>query len=661
MKRLSWAFFLLALFTATAVGAVPPEFDLLLAAPGVVARGAPKNLGVRFTPGVSSTQGTLNVTPVGGEISFTDGPLAGVTITIPPNAVKAATTFTVSSNSGTLKPVSGQFSGRVIDLQSSGQTVFSEPIKITVPCPNNAGVVPVPFFIGTDRTIQACDVGTIDTEAGVLTYYTSHASLYTEIWTAITGEGGQSAFRASSDGFQIDNAGSQYNPSGECFGMSGFSAWHFRNYGKGFYPKFMQDIVSPVSGLSVKGQDIIATRAHISYSQKWNVFFPMLASIQKLSDEQTYNTIISLLRNTKNPVMLYLSQKPGSTGTHAVLAYNNSAYGTIAVYDPNNPGTPSTITYDVSTKSFIPYAGYTRIRMIGQGSIFTEPYEKIYADALAGFHGSADAQIAITSHTADQQVTERTIQLKGTVQSGEMLVNKLEITLNGKTTFSGPVDADGNFTIPLSLVYGKNDLSFTTYGTDAHSNSVMCLNNLFEGFTLNLLTGKAAILVTLTWGGGDTDLDLYMVDPGGDYSCYYHKTTADGGVLDYDIQHGYGPEHWTLLDTSTVRWDQPYKVRVHYYSDHSSAAETVPVSFTVNVLLYEGTEFATTLSYAGALTSENYSNTGPTSTGADWADVATITPVQPGAGADTSLTVSRGVSGALEIKVPVPLPEQRIK
>jgi uncharacterized protein YfaP (DUF2135 family) len=660
MKRFYWLL-VLVLSLLPAKPCLASDDSFLLTFPAFTGGGPGKSKGIKFVPGTSTVQGSQLIPISGGTISFTTGPLAGVTVTVPPNAVKQATTFTVSANSGRLTPTSGTFSGRVIDITTSGQTVFDEPLEITVPLPADRSLAPVPYYIAPDNSVQPCDLGSIDETAGTVTYYTFHASLYTEIWAAVTGEGGLTSYRPGGDGFQINNAGSSYNPDGECYGMSGFSQWYYRNKGPGFYNKFMEDIVSPISGLTLKGQDIIATRAHTSYSRKWTTFFPMLAAIQNMSDEKAYASITSLLKNTKNPVMLYLSQKPGApSDAHAVLAYDNTAYGTIAVYDPNNPGVASTVHYDGSTKQFLPYTGFAKIRMIGQGAMFTEPYERIYADALAGFHGSSDAKITITSHTTEQQVTDRTVTIAGKVESGEILINKMEILLNGKTTFTGPVNEDGTFSIPVSLAYGKNNLFFMTYGLDSKSNSVDALNNLYEGFVLNLLTGKATILVTLTWGGGDTDVDLYVVDPNGDYSCYYHKTTADGGVLDYDIQHGYGPEHWTLLDTKTVRWDQPYKVRVHYYSDHSSAAETVPVSYSVSVQLYEGTSSAVTTSYSGALTAESSTNTGPNATGPDWNDVVTITPVQPTAGLTESV-VQRGTDGKINILVPIPPVEERLK
>ncbi len=119
----------------------------------------------------------------------------------------------------------------------------------------------------------------------------------------------------------------------------------------------------------------------------------------------------------------------------------------------------------------------------------------------------------------------------------------------------------------------------------------------------------------------DTDIDTYVIDPTGDYSCYYHKVTADGGELDYDCTTGYGPEHWTLMDTDTLSLDSPYYVRLHYYSDHGNS----PSNYTVNVKLNEGTDLESNYTFRGNLAYSDSSNTGPNATGWDWADVCYIT------------------------------------
>lgn len=121
---------------------------------------------------------------------------------------------------------------------------------------------------------------------------------------------------------------------------------------------------------------------------------------------------------------------------------------------------------------------------------------------------------------------------------------------------------------------------------------------------------RQKILVTLTWDTNGTDLDTYVIDPTGDYSCYYHKVTADGGALDHDVTTGYGPEHWTLTDNNTVRYGQPYKIRVHYYSDHGHGG----TNYTVSIVEYEGTTRQQTQTYRGYLGVSIPSNNQPNGT-----------------------------------------------
>ena len=70
------------------------------------------------------------------------------------------------------------------------------------------------------------------------------------------------------------------------------------------------------------------------------------------------------------------------------------------------------------------------------------------------------------------------------------------------------------------------------------------------GVILNCDVDNSVMLVTLTWDTNGTDVDLYVIDPSGNCSCYYHKKTADGGELDVDITGGYGPEQGTTM----VNW-----------------------------------------------------------------------------------------------------------
>lgn len=71
-----------------------------------------------------------------------------------------------------------------------------------------------------------------------------------------------------------------------------------------------------------------------------------------------------------------------------------------------------------------------------------------------------------------------------------------------------------------------------------------------------------------------------------------------------------------------MHYNQPYKVRVHYYADNGYG----PVNYTVHVLLFEDTYEQTTETFRGVLRVSNRMNDKPDGTGPDWADVATVTP-----------------------------------
>ena len=101
--------------------------------------------------------------------------------------------------------------------------------------------------------------------------------------------------------------------------------------------------------------------------------------------------------------------------------------------------------------------------------------------------------------------------------------------------------------------------------------------------------------MSLTWDKNDTDLDLYVIDPTGDYSCYYNKVTNDGGELDLDDVNGYGPEHWTLMESDTVRYGQPYRLRIHYYNDNNHGG----TNYTVKITTQEGTSLVKNYFHTG--------------------------------------------------------------
>jgi uncharacterized protein YfaP (DUF2135 family) len=246
-----------------------------------------------------------------------------------------------------------------------------------------------------------------------------------------------------------------------------------------------------------------------------------------------------------------------------------------------------------------------------------ESFNNIFEDAEHNFTSNNQPRIVISSHTNGQTVVDRNIELIGVVESSEVLISQIDVFVENQK-FSTQVDTNGNFAIGISLNTGTNILRFVTKGMVNGVLSEVTPNNMdLSPFAINVGLEKSAILVTLTWDKYDTDVDLYVIDPLGDYSYYSHMTTADGGELDYDNTEGYGPEHWTLSSNDTIRWNQDfYRIRVHYYDDNGNGG----TNYALTVKLYEGTADEKVYTQTGYLAISDYSNDSPLGTGSDWAD-----------------------------------------
>jgi len=618
--------------------------------------------GTQTTVVPTQTVGTSGATIT---VPASAGALAGVRITIPAGALSANRTVSVASDSGTLAVQDGT-AGSAMHLNfDGGEALFDQPVSITIPYTGSA--IPVPYYVDAAGALHLAQISGIDRTNHTVTFDTFHASLFTWINAlANINDAYATAFTPQDDGFQIVNTGSSYNRGGECFGMTSFAQWYFKNVkgaeGK-FFPRFMDTVGT--NNPARNGQQIIATRAFTAIAQQWNSYYSAIVGAQlRLSDSEQYTVIRSALKNTQRPVIIYLAQSNGSAA-HSVLAYGYDR-GDLSTYDVNFPGTVHHIVYDAVLGSWKPYtsaananaAGTTfdRIAYNGDGSITTEPYRNILADAKLSFNNSANATVAVTSHTSGQSLTSRIVTLTGKVTSSQVLVRKIRVMV-GSTPYTANVASDGTFSAVITITAGTNYLSFVTYGRDSANNEIVAPNNTVNNFTLIGSFPESVILTTLTWDTNDTDIDTYVIDPTGDYSAYYHKTTADGGFLDYDVTTGYGPEHWLLTTANTVRWGQPYKVRLHYYSDHGHG----PSNYTVGIQVYDGVR-AQTSYFRGNLGVSVPSNDQPGGTGADWANIATITPVQPTAALPAGQSiVQRGVNGQLNIRVAVPLAPQRVK
>src|SRR6185503_12076827 len=114
----------------------------------------------------------------------------------------------------------------------------------------------------------------------------------------------------------------------------------------------------------------------------------------------------------------------------------------------------------------------------------------------------------------------------------------------------------------------------------------------WAGFYRNVIESTyftSALTVTLGWGQGESDVDLYVKEPDaldgsgriGDTVYYGHRNgeSTTNPYLDLDNTGGFGPEHYIAVDrTKTLYTDLTeapnlygdYTIRIHYYADHDS-------------------------------------------------------------------------------------------
>ena len=69
------------------------------------------------------------------------------------------------------------------------------------------------------------------------------------------------------------------------------------------------------------------------------------------------------------------------------------------------------------------------------------------------------------------------------------------------------------------------------------------------------------IRIVMAWDADATDIDLHVVEPGGEEAFYGHNRTARGGLVSRDITDGYGPEEYLLHKAPAGK----YAVKAKYY------------------------------------------------------------------------------------------------
>jgi hypothetical protein len=79
---------------------------------------------------------------------------------------------------------------------------------------------------------------------------------------------------------------------------------------------------------------------------------------------------------------------------------------------------------------------------------------------------------------------------------------------------------------------------------------------------------EADIVITITWNTDNTDVDLHVLEPGGEECYYSNPRTSSGGRITRDVTQGYGPEMYVLEKAPTGK----YQIRAKYFASDSNRA-----------------------------------------------------------------------------------------
>lgn len=422
----------------------------------------------RYEAGTETMLVEQSIDSTGGTLTGPAGsPIAGVTVSFPKGALRAATAVKLGHDSGTLKDVQyGTFRGPALVISSSGQSYFDRPVTITLP-DVNPSAPPLLFYSDESGYLQATTPLKLDRAARTASFLTWHASKFVDIEAPPEDRGSyQTGFFPEKDGFAVPNAEKNHFALGRCLGISAFASWHFSKQGGGLFPKYMKRVLTKVkNGQPMLGQDVMASRAHSSAIRERELWALATNTGGAYSDsEDQLKYIKSAMRNSRAPAMISLEGSASAAEPHAIAAF---AYDLdfIYVYDPNTPGVKGTINF-LNNSTLAPYEGYSTFRFFGGGALFTaEPFSLILKDADEGFHAENEVKLEITSHTSGDEVPNREVTLKGTAKSGQHEVAFVDVVVAGKEPVAATVDPlTSEFSADLTLGAGVNLIAFVTRG-----------------------------------------------------------------------------------------------------------------------------------------------------------------------------------------------------
>lgn len=186
--------------------------------------------------------------------------------------------------------------------------------------------------------------------------------------------------------------------------------------------------------------------------------------------------------------------------------------------------------------------------------------------------------VTITTPAADPfETSDRFTTIAGTIENFDGTQAILDVNGDQQT-----IAVTGNtFHDVAVLTVGENVVQVSAEGEGGIGS---------DSVTINCTATSANLWVRLTWDQDNTDVDLYITEPGPNhFTCWYsEKVSPDTGAqLDLDDVTGFGPEHYYLsVEEGHTLWSGKYEIDVHYYSDHGTG-----LACLTDILVYKDDEY----------------------------------------------------------------------
>ena len=87
------------------------------------------------------------------------------------------------------------------------------------------------------------------------------------------------------------------------------------------------------------------------------------------------------------------------------------------------------------------------------------------------------------------------------------------------------------------------------------------------------------VRISMSWDADATDIDLHVIEPGGEEAFYGHNRTTRGGLVSRDVTDGYGPEEYLIRAAPRG----PYAIKAKYYG---SRQQTLVGAATVTATVF---------------------------------------------------------------------------